>query len=866
MYQIIRVNESYYFGSLKASKIRFDVKDPAAFGFNFIMGQSYFQLSNERSCLMDLQLTMPQSQLSQAKDGAGTSEFYCEVICYIGTITRIIDSNAGIYELDDDIHLCLCWYPVYGNGIGLEAGAIISLMNVHLVHHTCVGQSFLFACTNTTIDIVSFSTALCKPLLKFSSKFRKFAIDERKFMNIIDWLYFRMLKDRLRLLFSHMKDKQNYDSKTIVLDILIIMGYRKFDWIQTKGILSHSACDLADIRYPIFKVETIDALIKKVRERTDEVDGLPNESFWTCSKFDSADLNSVKAPILAAMKLNQYGNWIISDETGSLPIFLADGFDVEIRIGLCLIEDYEIIVEQTWGCTDELLKTSLIYLRVKHRSVHPLLCRAENEELISDANIKCYFMPYIMRPHTLELNDLSINANVFVYGHFKLGVSSQRKAFLFIKFKSNACKLLYEMSIGSVYSLSLSPMLLRKESEEVFILDCTDGLILFDLTSNLSHEPELKEFYDANHHNDIFNCVSDALKRGRDLIDHSRVALLSVQGVIRSKTIKKLPSYLCSDTRSIFADFQQKGQLMGFKNHQLVLKIGDKDLSSQELSIHTTNYTILMPLGLIPGNKVRIRNLVIQTDKNGEIYGSVMATTNILCQSEFGDWVELEPMHKEALTEEGETFQSLLGVPSLQPSNVRCFITSIIEFEFRFRCSTCSSIIYSGEKCNNCTAGSGIFEGSGACQVDDGTAQIYAMISSLEIILLLLKVSASDLDMLFQHTKNCGMWQYKLHEDVDTEGSQYQASKWFRERLNKWMWRRQIRMVGTLMKLQNGSFNPESLSCIQTQNMTRNASFKDLKGDIHQVLAIKGIRYIVSEIIEIDYIRESLAALYQTEV
>ncbi|KAJ3091375.1 ATPase with role in protein import into the ER [Quaeritorhiza haematococci] len=55
------------------------------------------------------------------------------VINYEGVITKVVDADAGVYELDGSFELRLTRYPLHGRGRGFRVGAMVRLSNVHSI-------------------------------------------------------------------------------------------------------------------------------------------------------------------------------------------------------------------------------------------------------------------------------------------------------------------------------------------------------------------------------------------------------------------------------------------------------------------------------------------------------------------------------------------------------------------------------------------------------------------------------------------------------------------------------------------------------------------------------------------------------------
>ncbi|XP_034267005.1 CST complex subunit CTC1 isoform X1 [Pantherophis guttatus] len=81
-----------------------------------------------------------------------------ELISYTGTITQVLNAQAGLYELDNKHILCLAYQQMLNTGCGFRPGACIELRDVHLLEMPLPSIPAAFgACLHTTIVLKSFS-------------------------------------------------------------------------------------------------------------------------------------------------------------------------------------------------------------------------------------------------------------------------------------------------------------------------------------------------------------------------------------------------------------------------------------------------------------------------------------------------------------------------------------------------------------------------------------------------------------------------------------------------------------------------------------------------------------------------------------
>ncbi|NWX87716.1 CTC1 protein, partial [Nothoprocta pentlandii] len=82
-----------------------------------------------------------------------------KIISYVGTVTKILNAQAGLFELDNKVCLCLAYQQLLNSAHGLRPGACVKLVDVHLLQKPLVSfHSIVFgACLNSAVVLKSFS-------------------------------------------------------------------------------------------------------------------------------------------------------------------------------------------------------------------------------------------------------------------------------------------------------------------------------------------------------------------------------------------------------------------------------------------------------------------------------------------------------------------------------------------------------------------------------------------------------------------------------------------------------------------------------------------------------------------------------------
>ncbi|XP_069042845.1 CST complex subunit CTC1 isoform X2 [Lepisosteus oculatus] len=82
-----------------------------------------------------------------------------KVIDYKGVISRVLIAEAGLYELDGEVGLCLAYQQVLNYGRGLRPGAEVKLSHVHFMYRPSphFPPTLLCCCLRTALQIEGFS-------------------------------------------------------------------------------------------------------------------------------------------------------------------------------------------------------------------------------------------------------------------------------------------------------------------------------------------------------------------------------------------------------------------------------------------------------------------------------------------------------------------------------------------------------------------------------------------------------------------------------------------------------------------------------------------------------------------------------------
>ncbi|KAM6439400.1 CST complex subunit CTC1 isoform 2-T2 [Rhynochetos jubatus] len=82
-----------------------------------------------------------------------------KIISYVGTVTQVLNIQAGLFLLDNKVCLCLAYQQLLNSARGLRPGASVELIDVHLLQKPLVSFPFIVlgACLSSTVVLKSFS-------------------------------------------------------------------------------------------------------------------------------------------------------------------------------------------------------------------------------------------------------------------------------------------------------------------------------------------------------------------------------------------------------------------------------------------------------------------------------------------------------------------------------------------------------------------------------------------------------------------------------------------------------------------------------------------------------------------------------------
>ncbi|XP_063250092.1 CST complex subunit CTC1 isoform X2 [Prinia subflava] len=114
--------------------------------------------STQSSCLETAEQLSCSLQLGAEEEKSGPTK-ESRIISYVGFVTKVLNAQAGLFLLDNQVCLCLAYQPLLSSARGLRPGACVELIDVHLLQKPLASFPFavLGACLSSMVVLKSFS-------------------------------------------------------------------------------------------------------------------------------------------------------------------------------------------------------------------------------------------------------------------------------------------------------------------------------------------------------------------------------------------------------------------------------------------------------------------------------------------------------------------------------------------------------------------------------------------------------------------------------------------------------------------------------------------------------------------------------------
>ena len=870
-YHCLLVDESYNFRNMKPAKLKFNSSDLPVVGLLFTCGISSYSLdilppkSGVGASAILSQITLPAAEkmLSQSQGAESKS-----VISYIGQITRVVDLDAGIYEIDEVYLLCTTFYPI-NTSMAFYPGAVVTMKNVHLVLHGESDKIFFLACVASTLLIQQFSTTKSLiPVVTNSAKRR--SLDKFQGMNFVDILNYQALEATLGPTLLEF----GLDKLTSLRNILAFFGYIEFKWAQYHGLLNHDfSCCLTESKYSVPDVESVLCLIKRGNEWYESRKTASDSIAWSSTRLKTP-ISSSKTTVVGYLDTDRFGALLLRGaQESSIPLLLTNAqLNYHKLLGsLCLVTNYELVVEELKNPPVLKSDRKSVYLMIETTmaSIHPLT-NATNIERTS-AYSEFVFIPNAIGPTMLtfqkkKIVPYSIAQGIFFSADLSRVSTAKKDKTLLIRFAGNAIACSQQFELGKICIIQLCSKDMRSIGDNAYLFECpsSDQISVGEVTTAvIAHFGQLLETCIPKF---IYHSVSGALDLAQQTIQPGAICLVNLQCTIVAKSlILRDKSQECKLQFELSDFLSEYAELQILNDHFITLGVQTYS-EGKKMSIEAKQVSVILPPGLYIGANVVFENLALEMNSAGVVTGSIVASTKITPTNMFHDFDDIDLGEERMLQSNSKTLLEHITQKPFQTMSVRVAVNALLKLEIYHICQSCSSVL----DCDKCFCGSMDAPemcGSLQCEADDGSMVARLTISNMTEIFRLLKFQEQSIQHLSKLVGGCGKisWtcsNWKIPAESDPlSSSQAHAQEWIEQQLKNNPWQREVRIVGIFSKELSGSFESRSPSCLVNPALVQPRMFKDLEAVGYDIAGIKHLKIRVHSVGEIDPILEAYSVL-----
>ncbi|CAG8686673.1 953_t:CDS:2, partial [Acaulospora colombiana] len=215
-------------------------------------------------------------------------------------------------------------------------------------------------------------------------------------------------------------------------------------------------------------------------------------------------------------------------------------------------------------------------------------------------------------------------------------------------------------------------------------------------------------------------------------------SIVSFQGYLVSKEFRvaaTLPKFIGQTLR---------GEISGQRDTNLLLRI--RDLRTKDvIDVYVTSTTkYVIPLGLIPGQPLVLRQVVVKTSEIGNVYCSSLPMTHISLAG--------FPKDKCAILQELENTKliDLCGKSTRTIYRIHCTITRIIHLSIQLVCEICEQVYCDNSCPSGCILFPPKFRVEGKFEVKDGTSKATAVVKDEQLLRELLRLNDDQYQKIFR--------------------------------------------------------------------------------------------------------------------
>nr|XP_060619364.1 CST complex subunit CTC1 isoform X1 [Anolis sagrei ordinatus] len=300
------------------------------------------------------------------------------MMSYTGIITRVLNAQAGLIELDSKFILCLAYQQLLNCGRGLRPGACIELQGIHLVQNAvATSPSILGACLHSTVVLKSFSaySTLHQPITSFGNLYIQLLLRYNLSLPYYLWLVSLLETFQQRFgCFIPFQQAQSAAEKFIgpVLECLVLSRKQERN-VHLEILAEPHPCPIEQNQSlePPCQIPPFSMLYPMIEKHYQEsfsplhqqsstsehhnTQELNDRLDWSCCSL-SAESFHPRMVLLGMLKCSRRGYLNLQDKRKTLPcvIFHKDGrpFAETSLIGCLLqVEIFQLIMEQFCQCS-----------------------------------------------------------------------------------------------------------------------------------------------------------------------------------------------------------------------------------------------------------------------------------------------------------------------------------------------------------------------------------------------------------------------------------------------------------------------------------------------------------------------------------
>ncbi|XP_055934798.1 uncharacterized protein LOC129964118 isoform X2 [Argiope bruennichi] len=327
-----------------------------------------------------------------------STSFGSSLVSYQGLVTKLRNSEIGIYELDSKVLL----YMTFNTGcIMLTVGSEIIISNAHLIKNDR-GTPILVCCGLSCVK--NSKPNDMSQFVPNNPHFVNFCIQYD--LNIFDLLWFERLLSRFKKKFSsviadeEILFQQNCSFLKNILEYFLCpeneATSKKFSLVEEFSSNPHRCFPFLESRLPT------DCSVPCL---SDILDGIVKKGSWieAGARWEYCVGNQDNSVIIGILAISTHGNFYIADRTLNLPIILTEDCDDCCHdqsiiekfknsefASVVAIQEYDIIVENIF--CERGIQQSIQYIRTSFCRVYPLfsLCKSISNDFFTLHNSKCY--------------------------------------------------------------------------------------------------------------------------------------------------------------------------------------------------------------------------------------------------------------------------------------------------------------------------------------------------------------------------------------------------------------------------------------------------------------------------------------------